>query len=373
MTVTGLASDLNAALNGMNFNPTADYAGTASVQITTDDQGNSGTGPAGIVNSTVDITVVGVNDAPALTPVAPLLTPLTEDDIANAGQTVASIVGASIADADPSAAAGVAITGVNNGNGSWQYSIDGGSTWNAVGSPSDTAALLLRATDLVRFVPDGRTGTSGELIYRAWDQTSGVAGGLADATINGDATAFSVAKDTATIDVWAINDAPVGGRRLLRGDRGYHHHGGRVPGCWRSTRRGRVSLGGPDRWHSKRHGDAQSRRCFSYTPLDITSADSFRYMATIGAQGSNEVIVQIDVGTVAILHRRSRWLAARGRRTSTPPGLHRGRPSTADRMRATYTPMPSRAERTPASSASPAISCASRTGFSTTRPSRAIR
>ena len=44
MTFSGQISAINAALNGMSFSPTAGYSGTASVSITTSDQGNSGSG-----------------------------------------------------------------------------------------------------------------------------------------------------------------------------------------------------------------------------------------------------------------------------------------------------------------------------------------
>ena len=38
------------------------------------------------------------------------------------------------------------------------------------------SALLLRSTDLVRFLPDGKNGNTGSITYRAWDQTAGTAG-----------------------------------------------------------------------------------------------------------------------------------------------------------------------------------------------------
>src|SRR5262249_31291681 len=60
----------------------------------------------------------------------------------------------------------------------------GGSTWTAFGSPSVSAALLLAAdaNTYVRFVPNvnwNGTVTNG-IVFRAWDQTSGTAGGTAD-------------------------------------------------------------------------------------------------------------------------------------------------------------------------------------------------
>lgn len=74
---------------------------------------------------------------------------------------------------------------------------------------ADNSALLLRATDKLRFVPDGLTGDAAALTVRAWDQTSGTAGTKVDAGVNGGATAFSSAVETVSITVTAGNDAPV--------------------------------------------------------------------------------------------------------------------------------------------------------------------
>ena len=47
------------------------------------------------------------------------------------------------------------------------------------------------------------------ITFRAWDQTSGSNGTLADTSTNGGTTAFSTATDTASLVVTAVNDAPV--------------------------------------------------------------------------------------------------------------------------------------------------------------------
>lgn len=67
MTFTGSVADINAALQGLSFAPTAGYRGPASLQITTDDLGNSG-GPARTDTDTVTVsvdptfpTITGVN------------------------------------------------------------------------------------------------------------------------------------------------------------------------------------------------------------------------------------------------------------------------------------------------------------------------
>ena len=96
------------------------------------------------------------------------------------------------------------------GNGTWQFSIDGGASWATLGAVSDSAALLLRATDSIRFVPDGANGTAGSISYRAWDQTSGMAGCIrADTSAVGGSSAFGAATDIATIHVADVADAPV--------------------------------------------------------------------------------------------------------------------------------------------------------------------
>ena len=105
------------------------------------------------------------------------------------------------------------MTAVDNSNGTWQYSTDGAFSWHDFGSPSTTAARLL-GTDpnsIVRFVPNTNwngTVTNG-LTFRAWDQTSGSAGGTADTTTNGGTTAFSTSTAASSITVNAVNDAPV--------------------------------------------------------------------------------------------------------------------------------------------------------------------
>jgi hypothetical protein len=70
MVFTGTLGSVNTALNGLSFNPTADFTGSASLQIVSDDQGNTGTG--GVLTDTdlVNITVNAANDAPVVTATA---------------------------------------------------------------------------------------------------------------------------------------------------------------------------------------------------------------------------------------------------------------------------------------------------------------
>ncbi|HEX8145243.1 MAG TPA: SBBP repeat-containing protein, partial [Pyrinomonadaceae bacterium] len=57
MTFTGALSSINGALNSMTYTPTAGFSGAASVQITTDDLGNTGAGGALSDTDSISITV----------------------------------------------------------------------------------------------------------------------------------------------------------------------------------------------------------------------------------------------------------------------------------------------------------------------------
>src|SRR5437763_1693364 len=67
MTFTGLLADINAALEGMVFSPDADFNGPTTIQITTNDQGNTGIGGALSDTDTINVNVNAVNDAPIIT------------------------------------------------------------------------------------------------------------------------------------------------------------------------------------------------------------------------------------------------------------------------------------------------------------------
>ncbi|MFC5695328.1 DUF4347 domain-containing protein [Pseudomonas sp. GCM10022186] len=216
----------SATLTLRAWDQTTGTASTNSTRNTADTTTNGGSTAFSSGTAQATLSVSSVNDAPVLVPVAPTLTGLSDGDINNAGQPVSSFAGGTISDVDSGAVSGIAITGLNAGNGTWQYSVDGGGSWSNVGSVSDGAALLLRSTDRVRFVPDGINGTSASLTYHAWDQsgaTSGQQGTKVDASANGGTSPFSVASDTASITVTAIDDAPVvttsgGSAAFIEGD-----------------------------------------------------------------------------------------------------------------------------------------------------------
>jgi uncharacterized delta-60 repeat protein len=130
------------------------------------------------------------------------------------GNTVASLVmGLGEADVDGDAL-GIAITAADNTNGTWQYSTDGGTTYQPIPVSTGSAFLLAQTTtgmagtksNLVRFVPAGNFTGTAALTIRAWDETQGASGSLYTiaASDNANLNTFSANSKTATITVTSL-------------------------------------------------------------------------------------------------------------------------------------------------------------------------
>jgi hypothetical protein len=146
----------------------------------------------------------------------PVLGTILEDDLANPGTLISAIIASGgvnfITDVDAGAVQGLAIISADISNGTWQYSLNNGGSWNALGAVTPTSGRLLASDGVtrIRFLPASNfNGTFDPAItFRAWDTSSGANGGIADPSVNGGTTAFSTATDTASISVTAVNDAP---------------------------------------------------------------------------------------------------------------------------------------------------------------------
>jgi len=86
MTFTGTLADINAALNGLVYTPTPGYHGAGSIQITTNDQGLTGSGGARTATDTIAITVNSIN------PVVTNVDALTANGTYKVGDTVSVVV-----------------------------------------------------------------------------------------------------------------------------------------------------------------------------------------------------------------------------------------------------------------------------------------
>lgn len=227
-TVTSTVARLLRSTDLVRFVPNATYTGSSAITYVAWDQ-TSGTAGGTTNISTITslggstafsanydyatVNVVNMNVAPVLDSSYAATMASIDKGIANpAGATVASIVGGSISDANVNDPEGIAVYSVVNTNGQWQYSLNNGSTWTNFGTPSPSAARLLRVTDLVRFVPNATFTGSATFSYRAWDQSTGTAGSTANISTTasiGGSTAFSTAVDSAIVNVIYTNYAPV--------------------------------------------------------------------------------------------------------------------------------------------------------------------
>ncbi len=162
MTFTGTIAAVNTALAGLSFNPTAGFDGTASLQIITNDQGNTGTGGALSDTDSVSIAV-----APDIAPIA------VADSYAGGVEdtllTVATGSGVLANDTDAGADPLTALLVSDVANGDLNFNADGSFT----------------------YLPGGGFNGSDSFTYKAND-------GQLDSNVV-----------TVTITVAAVNDAPV--------------------------------------------------------------------------------------------------------------------------------------------------------------------
>jgi hypothetical protein len=179
---------------------------------------------SGVSGGRFHLTITPASGAPVLdTSLNPTLTAINEDATAPGSTLVSSLVSGAVTDPDAGALRGIAVTTASNFNGNWQYSLDNGGTWTAMGTPTSSAARLLPNSARIRFLPKLDFNGTVQISYRAWDQTAGTAGGTLMVSGNrGGAKTLSFAQETAKLTVNPVNDKPVLGR--ISGSIGYVHN-----------------------------------------------------------------------------------------------------------------------------------------------------
>jgi hypothetical protein len=141
-----------------------DANGSADITIRATDTGGLW------VEDTFHVQVDAVNDAPVLISNGTFAVHGTEDVTNPAGESVSSIIAGTISDADdPGALRGIAVTGVDNAHGAWQYSLDDGAHWTSFGTVDGSHATVLKdlSTDKIRFVPNADWNGTTVISYRA--------------------------------------------------------------------------------------------------------------------------------------------------------------------------------------------------------------
>ncbi len=190
---------------------------------------------------TLGIAVDNLNDSPVLTG-SSTLDSVAEDTTGPDGATVSDLFGGQYSDTTDNQGAGganiaggtdastslggVAIVG-NTANSStegvWEYSINGGTSWQAVGTVSDGSALVLGTSDMLRFVPvENYTGTPPSLDVRVADTAQTHATNVSLDLSNdgaGNESTWS-GQGVLTTNVAPRNDAPVLGGDVNSADPG---------------------------------------------------------------------------------------------------------------------------------------------------------
>ncbi|OMG63056.1 hypothetical protein AUR61_014865 [Stutzerimonas balearica] len=121
------------------------------------------------------VAVTAVNDAPVIassdTKVS--LLEIKEDQASINGASVTALFEPRFTDVDAGASLGgiIVVNDASTGTqGTWQYSLDGGTTWTDIGTVSASEGLALSASTLLRFNPEANWhGTPGELTVRLTD------------------------------------------------------------------------------------------------------------------------------------------------------------------------------------------------------------
>jgi hypothetical protein len=161
-------------------------------------------------SSTASMTVTYVTRAPSWTAgITASFPPVLGYSASNpnpdpAGSTVASIFGEAFSDA-PGFAAGIAVPVTTGTAGTWQYSINGGTSWQNFPGVSTKSALLLSANSLIRFLPRSEYSGTVTLTAYAWDGSTGNSGETVSLSGKNAAGAFSATTLTATC---LVNTAP---------------------------------------------------------------------------------------------------------------------------------------------------------------------
>ncbi|MCA9095479.1 MAG: hypothetical protein KDA68_18495, partial [Planctomycetaceae bacterium] len=157
-----------------------------------------------------------INSSPLLNNAGnPTLDPLVQNKslASNNGTLVADIIasmgpsgGITDADSDP---IGIAINGVSNTYGSWQYTVNNGTNWTPITVTGNNNALLLASdgNTRIRFLPNADFIGNTRFAFVAWDRTTGANGGTANVAARGGTTPYSLAYEYASINV--VNVAPV--------------------------------------------------------------------------------------------------------------------------------------------------------------------
>ena len=303
------AGSLNAAGGGTS-------AGGGELFTYTDTTGYNVAIPTSGPNAAVATTLIpslpsgegfrGITLVPNQAPVLNLtgtssLPTLLENPATNPGELVSSLIAglgtSPISDSSASQHQGVAITQADQTNGTWQFSLNGGGSWQNFPTVSSTTALSLAADGAtsVRFEPNVNFFGNATFTFSAWDQSQGSNGGTFHITTTGGISAVSTATATANQIISFVNQAPLfvrGASQSILATAGAQS----ITGWATSISRGATNESGQALNFIVSN---DNNGLFSVQPSVDPSTGNLTYTPAAGANGSASVMVQLhdDGGT----------------------------------------------------------------------------
>ncbi len=202
MTFSGTLSALGSALAGTVYTPNANFAGTGTLTMVSNDLGNSGSGGARMDTDVVTINVSAINDAPVNSVPG---SQLTNEDVARVFST-ANGNAIAITDADASSVQ-VTLTATNGtvtlGSRTGLTFQTGDGTSDAIMTFAGTVASINAGLNGTSFAPPANFSGAGSLVVTTSDLGATGAGGILTDT------------DTIAITIAPVNDPPTAANDVL--------------------------------------------------------------------------------------------------------------------------------------------------------------
>ncbi|WP_160167686.1 DUF4347 domain-containing protein [Methylomonas sp. MK1] len=200
MTFRGTLAAINTALDNIDYMPAPNYSGPGGMEFTLNDLGNTGTGGGLIATATQVITVNPINDAPTatITPASYSATEQTSLTLHGTGLNIADVdAGSSNVQATVSVVSGTLTA--NAGTTGVTVSGSGTSSITLTGSLSQINDLLAgNASGSLSYIINSDTPPATDTLTLSVNDQGNTGSG-------GALTGF----DVATINITAVNDAPV--------------------------------------------------------------------------------------------------------------------------------------------------------------------
>ncbi|MCB8820584.1 cadherin-like domain-containing protein [Microvirga rosea] len=191
-----------------------------------------GTSSALVTTRIFTLTVAAENDAPVWTNTGAVVIPSVQEDSAGTvPQTVQDLFGSRFSDPGDDATkiggatnpggstsnsfAGVAVVGytADASKGQWYYRPQGSTDWVLIGTVANGQALILNATDEVRFVPTANYNGAAPTLTVRIVETGGtpdyISGRIANLTQSGGTTIYSAGTVVLQTNITPVNDRPV--------------------------------------------------------------------------------------------------------------------------------------------------------------------